>query len=506
MSIKNYILSIKGWIKKNPVEFWILLGILLIGAFLRLYRIDEYMTFLGDEGRDVIIVRRIFTEMHPPLIGPGTSVGGMYLGPLYYYMMAFPLLISGFSPVGPAIMVALLGVGTIFFIWFATKKWFGSFAGIVAAGLYAVSPVPIIFSHSSWNPNIMPFFSLLSIFSIWKVWKENKLNWLIVLGISFAFVLQSHYLGLLLAPTLFLFWLIALIRQKTKKVFIQKSILGLISFLALMSPLLIFDLRHDFMNTKAFYTFLVNRDSTVSANIFGSLEKIPATFDLMTKSLVAAKNPLASLVMSVFSVIGTVWLFFRKQFGKKSSIFIIISWMFFAILGLSFYKLSIYDHYLGFIFAVPYMLTGILLSKFSERGRVFKGISVLIVLFLVVLSLLKNPFRNEPNRLLKRSQDVATKVLSLDEGKPFNLAVIADNNYEDGYEYFLELWGGEILNADINKPSTISDQLFVICEREETKCDPTHSPKAEVANFGMTKIENKWSVDGVIIYKLVHVD
>ena len=41
------------FIKNN----WPLLIILLIGAFLRLYRIGEYMTFLGDEGRDAIIVR-----------------------------------------------------------------------------------------------------------------------------------------------------------------------------------------------------------------------------------------------------------------------------------------------------------------------------------------------------------------------------------------------------------------------------------------------------------------
>ena len=187
--------KIADFVKKNKKELVVIGLILLIGAFFRLYKISSYMTFLGDEGRDVIIVRRIFTELHPPLIGPGTSVGGMYLGPLYYYMMAIPLLIAGFSPVGPAVMVALLGVATIAFIWWAGRVWFDKRAGLIAAGLYAVSPTAIIFAHSSWNPNIMPFFAILSIYSIWKVWKQKNLSWLIVLGISFAFVLQSHYLG-----------------------------------------------------------------------------------------------------------------------------------------------------------------------------------------------------------------------------------------------------------------------------------------------------------------------
>ena len=36
------------------------------------------------------------------------------------------------------------------------------------------------------------------------------------------------------------------------------------------------------------------------------------------------------------------------------------------------------------------------------------------------------------------------------------------------------------------------------------RCDPTHSPKAEVANFGWSKIDSDFEVDGVIIYKLIH--
>src|SRR3989304_4663082 len=107
------------------LELAILVLILLLGAFFRLYRISDYMTFLGDEGRDAIVVRRLLVYGDPILIGPGTSIGNMYLGPLYYYMMAPALFLSRFSPVGPAIMIALLGVATVFFVWFITREWFG---------------------------------------------------------------------------------------------------------------------------------------------------------------------------------------------------------------------------------------------------------------------------------------------------------------------------------------------------------------------------------------------
>ncbi|KKR70154.1 MAG: hypothetical protein UU12_C0028G0008, partial [Candidatus Woesebacteria bacterium GW2011_GWA2_40_7b] len=125
----HLLLNIRDFIKQNKFECFLLLIILAVAAFFRLYKIDQYMTFLGDEGRDVIIVRRIFTEVHPPLIGPGTSVGNMYLGPLYYYMMAPALLLANFSPVGPAVMVVILGVLTVFLIWFIGRKWFSKVAG-----------------------------------------------------------------------------------------------------------------------------------------------------------------------------------------------------------------------------------------------------------------------------------------------------------------------------------------------------------------------------------------
>ena len=226
----------KKWILANRKEFYILLAILLLGAILRLYKIDGYMTFLGDEGRDAIVVRKLLVYGDPILIGPGTSIGNMYLGPLYYYLIAPSLLLANFSPVGPSVFVALLGVITIGFIYLVARQWFGKVAAVVASILYAISPTVIIYSRSSWNPNVMPFFALLCIYVIWKVWQEKKYNWLIVLGISFAFVLNSHYLGLVLALVLGVFWFLTYLKNKnSRKKLLKNSLLGLAIFLFLMS-------------------------------------------------------------------------------------------------------------------------------------------------------------------------------------------------------------------------------------------------------------------------------
>ena len=506
-------INIVSWVKKNPVEFWIILGIIIVGAFLRLYKIDQYMTFLGDEGRDVIIVRKIFTEFHPPLIGPGTSIGNMYLGPLYYYMMAIPLLVTGFSPIGPAIMIALLGIVTIAFVWFIGRTWFGKKTGIIAAGLYAISPIIIIYSRSSWNPNIMPFFSLLSIYSIWKVWRQKKYNWLIVMGVSFAFSLQSHYLGLLLAPTLFVFWLLTFLElRKTKNTgtFVKKSIIGFISFLILMSPLLFFDMRHGWMNTKAIYTFFTVRQTTVSIRPWTAIPKIPEMLNFVNKSVVAGKNSLAAVISSIVIGLGLIYVFIenfvkKRNFKIKEEYWILISWLGVGLIGFGIYKQNIYDHYFGFLFAAPFLLIGIITSKLWSKGIIFKILASALLVYLVAVNIIASPLRKEPNKLLQRSIHVSKVIEENSGGEPLNLAVIADTNYEDGYKYFLLKDNYPVVSIDAQVPSSVAKQLFVVCELiPNSKCDPTHSPKAQVASFGWSKIDNSWEVDGAIVYRLVH--
>lgn len=514
-------LRITDFVRKNRKELFVLVIILLIAAFLRLYRIGSYMTFLGDEGRDVIIVRDIFVKFHPPLIGPGTSIGNMYLGPLYYYMMAIPLLLAGFSPVGPAVMIAVLGIITVGMVWWIGREWFTPAPGriawgaLIASGLYAISPTVIIYSRSSWNPNIMPFFALIAIYSVWRVWKYSEFNWLVVMGLSLAFILQSHYMGLLLVPTLLLFWVLTFINLKLDKnrrlligKFLQKTIIGLLFFAGLMSPLFFFDIRHNFMNSRAIITFFANNNGSIAIRPLAVVSKIPQVFNLVMTDLLSGKNPEVGIFVSIalFFCFATTLMYISVV--KKMTIspyWLIVAWVSFGILGLGFYRLEIYDHYFGFLFPAPFLIVGGLSEFLLSFRSVVKRAAVLVVLTpLVVVSIINNPFKYAPNNQMGRAEDVAKKIEQESGGNRFNLGVIAATNYEDGYKYFLLKDGALVIDIDSQVKGSITDQLFVVCELPEEQCDPTHNSTAAIANFGWSKIEDSWNVDGVIVYKLVH--
>lgn len=535
--VSKTLLSIIKWIRKNRFEAMLGAIILLVAAFLRLYKIDEYMTFLGDEGRDVLIVRRLLVDFDPILIGPGTSIGNMYLGPLYYYLMAPFLLLANFSPVGPAVMIALLGIVTVWFVWYTVRQWFPSkskvnWGAVISAAIYTISPTVIIYSRSSWNPNIMPFFALLTIYSIWMWWRKTNFKWLIVTGISMGFVLQSHYLGLLLIPVIGTFWLLTYIgirriRTSDHRLLMSKYLkfsgLSLAIFLLLMSPLFLFDARHGWQNFSAMKKFFFERQTTVSARPWTALPNIPSIYFKSVTRLMEGTNETLGKWAGLFLAAGLIILVLNLIRAVKkrqeltnyySGYLLLFFWLGFAFLGLGLYKQEIYDHYYGFFFTAFFILAGGLINTILKAVRktnliIKYAVSLVIISIFVVtviVNLANNPLIYQPNHQLQRTIDVAKKIKVESASKPFNIAVIAERNYEDAYQYFLEEWGTDVVEINPEKADeTITKQLFVVCELEDKdKCDPTHNPKAQVANFGWSEIDNEWSISGVELYKLVH--
>jgi 4-amino-4-deoxy-L-arabinose transferase-like glycosyltransferase len=504
--------KIINWVKKNKIEFAILIAILLLASFLRLYRIGDYMTYLGDEGRDVLVVRRLLVYFDLILIGPGTSIGNMYLGPLYYYLIAPSLWLARYSPVGPSVFVALMGIATVFLVWKIGREWFGKVTGVVAAFFYAISPTVIIFSRSSWNPNVMPFFALVSIYSVWKVWREGKYKWLIVLGISYAFCLQSHYLALLLLPTLGIFLFIKYLKLKKEKLlrpFIKSSLIGLAIFIFLMSPLVIFDARHGWHNFAAIGKFFAVRQETVSIKPWKAVPKVFPILEKINSRLIGGRDVKSGVYLTIVIIVFAIWLAINRKTEERKSrdaYILVFTWLAFALIGLGLYKQEIYDHYYGFFFPVPFFLLGALVQDtYKVAKKAGRMLIVLGVLYLVFINFKQNPLRSPPNMQLKRAMDVSKKVIEISGGEKFNFALIAESNYDSSYRYFLDLWNSKVVTIDAqNTRDTITSQLFVVCETPKEKCDPTHNAKAEVANFGWSKIESEQTVFGTNLYKLVH--
>lgn len=495
---KSYLDLIKLWweLKTEKVIFILLLAVLILAAFLRFYKLDQYMIFLGDEGRDAIIVKEMVLGNHFPLIGPPTSVGNIYLGPLYYYMMLIPMSIFYLNPAGASGMVAAIGVLTVGFIYYLGKIWFGKKAGLISAFLYTISPVTINYSRFSWNPNPLPFFSLAAIFGLYKMHRSGNFLWLVLTGAAVAAATQMHYLALILIPIAAILWIVEIIQRKNKqdsKNILTGTILGVLAFLLVMSPLVWFDLRHDFMNFKAVEK-LLTQTQTFRGSLTDNLVKLPMIYsDKLIGRYMAGENFYLSILVSLLIIFA---LIFKAGWPRMA----LGVWLIIGVFATSFYQQDIYDHYLGFLNPAPFLLLGSLLSLkiFTKYKTIFLTGFIILMLSLTFANFAKNPLLNPPNRQLQRTQELALFIIQQSENKPFNFALLSKNNYDDAYRFYLDLYK--------HKPKVLpfekTDQLFVVCE--DPQCSPIYSPKHEIAAFGWTLVEKEWEVEGIKLYKLIH--
>lgn len=493
--ITSYIDLMRLWwrLKDQKIFFLAFLVILFLAAFLRFYKLDAYMTFLGDEGRDALAIKKILVDHDLPFIGPPTSVGNIYLGPLYYYMMAIPMAIFWLNPVAATGMVALIGTATVAFIYYLGKVWIGKVPGLIAAFLYTISPVTITYSRSSWNPNPTPFFALLGIWSLYKAHKSRDFRWFILTGAALAAALQMHYLALLLLPIFVILWLYELftkIRGKlNSRYFLVGTIGGIVAFWLLMLPLVLFDFKHDFLNFRAITELLTSRES-VSFNFVATFFRIPNIYinNLIGRYITSEVWPLtlAVLLLVIFPLLKV----------RRWPQFALGIWLTLGIVGLAFYKSTIYDHYLGFLNPVPFLLLGT--SFIFIKNHYLKIIFLFLLILLTIVNLQKNPLRFAPNNQLGRTQDVAKFIIRQSNNQPFNFALLAKNNYDAAYQFYLEIFSHKPKQV----PFEITDQLFVVCE--DPVCNPINHPKYEIAAFGWAKIEKEEEFSGVKVFKLVH--
>lgn len=505
-------------------EFLAISGILILGAFLRLYKIKNYILFLGDEGRDALVVWGIL-HGDPTLLGPTSSVGGFFLGPVYYYLMAPFLLLSNYDPVGPAIMVVLFGLATIYLVYRFGKELFGSIAGLIAALLYAISPIVITYSRSSWNPNVFPFFTLTSIYALY-LGVKNKKWWLFALsGFLMGINLQIHYLATFVGAILFFYVTFVEFKPNLSwvKDLAKRYALMIGGFLVGFAPFLAFEARHGFTNSQNILTFVFNSSDTgFAGNIFMNIKIV---FDRLFGGLIISFpthlneklfDPqivkvwyLATLLLGII-LIGFFLYYFIKNFKDKKifkKTFLILIWGLVGIGLFLLYKKSVYDYYLGFLYPLPFLLIGLLGSQIIEKyKKVGIGVVSVGVIVLVLISLRFTPIRIPGNQQVNQMKMISEFILEKTNDRPFNFAISGSGNSDHAYRYFFKLAGKDPvqiygLNIDPQRV-TVTDQLFVVCEQKP--CSPLGESALQIAGFGRAEIEDEWDISVVRIYKLRH--
>lgn len=449
---------------------------LIVGTILRFYRLPQTMQFLGDQGRDARITRGILMEKDPALIGPGTSVGNMYLGPLYYYLMVFPLMLSYPSPVGPAIAVAFVGCITVALIFILGKQMVGEKAALVATGLYAVAPTVIENVRFSWNPNVVPFFSLLLVWSLYQTLQKQYRYWWFI-GLLYAILFQLHYITLVIAAFAGIVWLyelILMIREKhVDQTFIRSTIVAIVIFILSLVPLAIYDVRHEFLNSRSFLQFFSSDQKNFQeprslSGIWYSFVSVAGRNFLGLFKIVIEPKFFLILVGALIYLFSRLFVFFGKPVKEiKGQQFIALCFLF-SVFFLSLYQGSLFDHYLGFVFPIAVLVMGSMAVRLFENMFLRPLVAIALV-FLTYAGLSHYGGGQNLDHNVFYFQEAATVIAThVNENEKYDVLLLAQNNDPQGpnYRYFLETMGkAPVVEGKENEAT----RLFVITEDQVTR-------------------------------------
>src|SRR3989344_6947251 len=166
--------KIKKEIVTNPIVYFFLSVILLGALFVRIYRLNDLLGFYYDQGRDALVIWKLWHEGKPFLIGPVTGLAGIFLGPLYYYLIAPFYLIGGGDPRIPAVFLATLTVMALPVLYILGWRMQSRATSVIAAAIGGFSYFLVLSGRWLSNPTLMFPASVFLLWVMWKIVSKNQ--------------------------------------------------------------------------------------------------------------------------------------------------------------------------------------------------------------------------------------------------------------------------------------------------------------------------------------------
>src|SRR6266568_3764376 len=140
------------------VHSWEIIPILLVAGFLRFYQINT--TELDDD--QAKLYRMAYDAVHHGLVPTTSNIASIGIahppGVIYLFM---PIAALSANPLWGAVLVGVFTTAAAVLTYFFARRYYGRFAGVVAALLYTTAAKPLNYARFIWQPNLMTPFVIL---------------------------------------------------------------------------------------------------------------------------------------------------------------------------------------------------------------------------------------------------------------------------------------------------------------------------------------------------------
>ncbi len=462
---------------KQPVTI-VLLLIFFLALFLRFLYFPDNVYFGFDQARDAFASLEIM-EGDFKIIGPTTSLPGLFHGPLYYYIFGPIYFFSDGDPAAVSAFLRIVNALGIFIVFFIASKVFkNNWVGIISAFLFAASfeqtQFAIYLNHPSLAViSVLIFYLGFAMF----LFEKKTLGFFIAiigLGLSLQFEMAEAYL---IIP----FILYSVIFRKDLKILNKKIVFfSAISFLLLISTFILAEIKFGFRSLSTI-------SQTFSGDSSGSIwfqNILLINHRTIIDNLISAPN--TAQLIGVILITQILYFFYKGKY-KKEIIFLLI-WFFSG--NLPYIKdtasIPLYYHIAGSTVALL-VFVSFLIYKLTNRYKIFLILLIIPILSNLNLITTLNPKGSIPainvqsGMLLSDQKKVLDYIYSKSQNQPFSVnALTMPFNINTVWSYlfqwygkqqygYLPIWGGDAasgypgkITVETNRSKLPEKRFFII--------------------------------------------
>lgn len=391
-------------------------------------------------------VKGILYDHHLTLIGPYTSLQGVFQGPLWYYLLAIATFFTNGDPWGGLVLMLGISMATLFIAFYCMNRIFSPVVGVITLFLFAVSPEAIAAATYTWNPHPMWLLILLYIFIFYAVisgkQKQQMYLWPLVSSMFHFETALGFFLFLVTFINMFIFY--------RKHLFTKYFFIGIFFAFLLFIPQIVFDFRHQFLMTNSVLSLLQGNNqgllvydektsyfTIIIPHLQSFYENFRSGF-IHEKYLFYLPEVLFILSMPIF-IFGKI----KHRLSKKEDLFLtlILRCVILTVLLLFLYPFPIRYWFLTGFQTFSILFCAVLLGKLwgNLLGKVILGLlffSISIYSFQRVHTIYTS-HDDGGSAKIKGKGDAVDFIYKDGKGEKFNLLVFTPPVYTDAFDYLV---------------------------------------------------------------------
>lgn len=453
------------WDRVKHIKFsqkTIFILIFLLFAAVHFINLDKRIVFGWDQEQFSFQIKNIITKGDYTLLGPRVNNDrGFFLAPYFTYLLVPFYFLSNLHPSVLIFFVILVNLAFFFLSLSVIKRFFNEKIAFLFLILWSLNSLLQAYDSNAWWPLLVPLGVMVTWHLLWEIYHSPRslVNW-ILLGAEAGFFMNMHFQFIFIVIFIAIFLFLGIRAGKIPALY---TIIPLVVFLFSFAPLVLFDLRHEFLNTKLFLNFFFSsdvaqkKDLTVWLDVFGNFLR-PYIF---IRSYYLAAPILAFLIFIILRL---------RQKSKDFLLHFYTAYVFILVVTAIFF--TVYgqrpsEYY--FLYLAPFIILTIAQLVNTYQNNKYLRLYLVFIFLFNGFYIVQN-LSGYQDGLYYKNQ-VAAEVKRNFDGKRFNIAYDGPPGSDNGFRYLLE-WHGVTQTGDTTDP------LIQICR-------PPKKNDIKVGDFGI---------------------